>query len=719
MAPASDACIGAPLALVTWDPDTGKFEFGPGLEALKAATGQNVPLAVVAVTGLPRTGKSSLLNQLVRELQGSELPPQHGFKTGHTTEACTQGLDMWWPPLPVRLPAAGADRDAADGRPTHRLLLLDVEGTSAARMSKSRSVRVMALTALLSSMFIYNSMNVIDEDAVERLGLVGEVVRRVREHAGAHTGGLGKHAPTFVWVLRDAHLQPAVINGREETPTEYMERQLAPLARKGTNVADPDGGGGAGGGGGGASDDPRVALGALFPHANECRMLPQPLADGARLRAGAGPGSLAAAELAPAFREGVRELATLIGALARPKSWAGVQPAAGCPSSGVRNGDGHSGGIDGAGAASTPVTGPVLAALLEAYVGAINSGAVPVIADAWEATLRRECDRACAAAEEAYEAAWAEGPEPQDAHQLQQRHEACLGAAQMEFEAIAVGPAPLQSHFQQQWRGAVQSRYNERLAGLLGRQAEAARRQAEEAQRETAQARQEMRDAQERAAAALQQAAAAAAQAAAAQQHAAAAQQEAAEAREVAAEARQAVSQAQRQAAAANAEAGRSRQQADAERERAEAARRQAEELQRRETEARRSMAEAALRAEEAQRQCAAYERARQEEQRRAEEAARRAEAERHQAAAAQQEAAAARQRAELEAQQRDEAARRARHAEQLQQAAEAERQQAEEASLQAAAAKKGAEVERDRARGAALVTAVAAALALLLRLRT
>lgn len=52
---------------------------------------------------------------------------------------------MWWPPLPVRLPQAGMDSDgsvaatgavsrAAAGRPTHRLLLLDVEGTSAARM---------------------------------------------------------------------------------------------------------------------------------------------------------------------------------------------------------------------------------------------------------------------------------------------------------------------------------------------------------------------------------------------------------------------------------------------------------------------------------------------------------------------------------------------------------------------------------------------------------
>ncbi|KAG2442763.1 hypothetical protein HXX76_002844 [Chlamydomonas incerta] len=711
MAPVSDACRGGPLALVTWDADTGKFEFGPGLEALKTAAGpDNVPLAVVAITGLPRTGKSSLLNQLVRELLGLELPPEYGFTTGHTTEACTQGLDMWWPPLPVRLPPVGADMDsgAAGGRPTHRLLLLDVEGTSAARMSKSRSVRVMALTALLSSLFVYNSMNVIDEDAVERLGLVGEVVRRVREHAGAHTGGLGRHAPAFVWVLRDAHLQPAVINGREETPTEYMERQLAPLSRKGANGAHGPGDADADGCGigGGAGDDPRQALRALFPHANECRMLPQPLADGTRLRAGAGPGSLGVAELAPAFREGVAELAALIAARARPKSWGG-EPAPGS-TPGARRGGGEDG------AAPTPVTGPVLAALLEAYVAAINSGAVPVIADAWEATLRRECDRACTAAEAAYEAAWAEGPqdtEPQDTQQLLQRHQACLAAACREYEAIAVGPAHLKSHFEQQWRAAVQSRYNERLAALLGRQAETARRKAEEAQREAAQSRRGMEEAQERAAAALRQAEAAAAQAAAAQC-------EAAEAREVAAAARQAVAQAQRQADAATAEAGRSRQQAEAERERAEAARRQAEELQRREADARRSMAEAALRAEEAQRQCAAYEKARQAERHRAEEAARLAEAERQQAVAAQRDAEEARRRAEAEARQREEAARRARHAEQLRQTAEAERQQADEASRQAAAEKKGAEVERDRARGAALITAVAAAVAMLLRLR-
>lgn len=74
----------------------------------------------------------------------------------------------------------------------------------------------------------------------------------------------------------------------------------------------------------------------------------------------------------------MRELATLIAARARPKSWGGGQAPGATPTAGSACEGG--GGC----AAATPVTGPVLAALLEAYVGAINSGAVPVIADAWE-----------------------------------------------------------------------------------------------------------------------------------------------------------------------------------------------------------------------------------------------------------------------------------------------------------------------------------------------
>jgi hypothetical protein len=43
----------------------------------------------------------------------------------------------------------------------------------------------------------------------------------------------------------------------------------------------------------------------------------------------------------------------------------------------------------------------VLAALAEAYVAAINAGAVPTIATAWQGVAEQECRRAAEAAEAA------------------------------------------------------------------------------------------------------------------------------------------------------------------------------------------------------------------------------------------------------------------------------------------------------------------------------
>ena len=45
------------------------------------------------------------------------------------------------------------------------------------------------------------------------------------------------------------------------------------------------------------------------------------------------------------------------------------------------------------------VTGPVLAGLVEAYVHAINEGAVPTIATAWQGVAEAESRRAAEAAE--------------------------------------------------------------------------------------------------------------------------------------------------------------------------------------------------------------------------------------------------------------------------------------------------------------------------------
>jgi hypothetical protein len=80
-----------------------------GLRLLEELSG--TPIAVLAVAGMYRTGKSFLLNQLV------DAP---GFRVGSTTESCTRGIWMWvagpeiWTPPPET--------------PDARLLVLDTEG---------------------------------------------------------------------------------------------------------------------------------------------------------------------------------------------------------------------------------------------------------------------------------------------------------------------------------------------------------------------------------------------------------------------------------------------------------------------------------------------------------------------------------------------------------------------------------------------------------------
>lgn len=60
------------------------------------------------------------------------------------------------------------------------LVLLDTEGLGSYKKSKTYDVQIFALTILLSSFFIYNSMGTIDEKALDRLSLVTELTKAIR-----------------------------------------------------------------------------------------------------------------------------------------------------------------------------------------------------------------------------------------------------------------------------------------------------------------------------------------------------------------------------------------------------------------------------------------------------------------------------------------------------------------------------------------------------------
>ena len=310
------------------------------------------PVAVVAVAGRYRTGKSFLLNHVL--LRAHENNDQEtGFPVGPTTQPCTKGLWLW--------PRAARTRnDGPDGRPCH-VLVIDTEGTGATNSNDTRDTRIFALALLLSSYFIYNSQGSIDEPALANLQVVTEVSRMVRVQAAEETSmprapwnapssedsedageELSDFFPTFMWVVRDFVLEMRGEDGAALQESEYLEEALRC------------------GRGGAAKDEIRQALLQAFP-ARDCATLVRPCNDEAKLRQ---LNTMPESEMRPEFVEQATRLRAK--ALAAPAKTVHGQA----------------------------VTGAMLAALCESYAQAIAQGGAPVIETAWTYVCADQCRRA-------------------------------------------------------------------------------------------------------------------------------------------------------------------------------------------------------------------------------------------------------------------------------------------------------------------------------------
>eukprot|EP00882_Tetradesmus_deserticola_P030218 GHRQ01033913.1.p1 GENE.GHRQ01033913.1~~GHRQ01033913.1.p1 ORF type:complete len:102 (+),score=23.36 GHRQ01033913.1:746-1051(+) len=79
----------APLQLISIGNATGRMSCGE--EALACLRDIKTPVGVVAVCGRARTGKSTILNQL--------LGQSTGFQLAHSHRPCTKGLWIWSKPF--------------------------------------------------------------------------------------------------------------------------------------------------------------------------------------------------------------------------------------------------------------------------------------------------------------------------------------------------------------------------------------------------------------------------------------------------------------------------------------------------------------------------------------------------------------------------------------------------------------------------------------------
>ena len=322
-----------------------------------------------------------------------------GFTVGPTVRPCTKGLWMW--SSPVR---------AADG--TH-LVLLDSEGIDAYDQTAQYATQIFSLAVLLSSTFVYNQMGGIDEAALDRLALVTEMTKHVRVRSGdaASADELGAFSPELVWLLRDFYLD-LEDDGRAISTGEYLERALRRVPG-GNPSAD-------------AKNLIRDSITALFPR-RDCVALVRPCADEKVLRR---LDEADRSQLRPEFLEGLDALADRVLRAARPKE------------------------VDGC-----VVTGPALAALARAYVGAINAGAVPAIATAWQGVAEAQCREAVDAALGAYDRAYAEAaPAPEEAD-LGAAHRRAAAAAADAFGARAMGSAAIRSGFEARLRAECERRF--------------------------------------------------------------------------------------------------------------------------------------------------------------------------------------------------------------------------------------------------------------------
>ncbi|KAJ1444801.1 guanylate-binding protein [Pelagophyceae sp. CCMP2097] len=368
----------------------------------------------IAVVGLYRTGKSSLLNFL----NGKQI----GFRVGPSVSRCTRGVWIYGRPQEVTL---------ADGSRC-AVLLLDTEGVGGLEADSQYDTRIFALSCLMCASLVYNSLGSIDENAIGQLSFVaqlskhirfspppdpslaepqpgdatGDGARRLRDaaarsaaEADEDAAALCQFMPSFTWVLRDFALELCDERGDAITADEYLESALRP--QKGYEAAVLE------------RNRVRSMLTAFFSRRG-CAALVRPINDEAKLQQ---IDELPPRELRPEFRAGVADLRDSLFAPenVRPKTIRGAR-----------------------------LNGSTYLELLRQYVDAVNGGGVPVISSAWDHVASAECAAAQSAASDLYDSSMAAVEAPGgvfEADALAQHCARAEAAAVAAFDARAVGDA--------------------------------------------------------------------------------------------------------------------------------------------------------------------------------------------------------------------------------------------------------------------------------------
>ncbi|XP_058537290.1 guanylate-binding protein 7 [Ochotona princeps] len=304
------------------------------------------PVMVVGIVGLYHTGKSYLMNRLAGQ--------NNGFPLGSTVRSETKGIWMWCVPHPLK--------------PNHTVVLLDTEGLGDVEKGDPKNdLWIFALAVLLSSTLVYNSLGTINHQALEQLHFVTELTEFIRTRSSPISDEVEDSAefvsffPDFVWAVRDFILE-LNLDGRPITEDEYLENAL-----KSTPDENP---------GMQKSNKCRTCIRHLFPR-RKCFVFSWPISNKKLL---AHLDKVSEDQLEPDFKNQTEKFCSHIFTNGETKT--------------LRQG--------------IIVTGNRLGSLVEMYVDAINSGAVPCLEDAVTTLAERENTKAVQKAADHYTAQMAQ-----------------------------------------------------------------------------------------------------------------------------------------------------------------------------------------------------------------------------------------------------------------------------------------------------------------------
>ncbi|XP_014919892.3 guanylate-binding protein 4-like [Acinonyx jubatus] len=320
---ASGLTMEAPICLIK----NKEEELVVNPEALEILDKISQPVVVVGIAGLSRTGKSYLMNRLAGQ--------NHGFRMNATVRSETKGIWMWCVPH--------------SSKKNHILVLLDTEGLGdVKKVNPKNDSWIFALTVLLSSTLIYNSIGTINHQALEQLHYVAELTQLIRAKSSTpdeveDSTEFVSFFPDFVWTVRDFTLE-LKIDESSITEDEYLEDALKLIP--GTNPKIQN------------SNIPRECIRQFFPK-RKCFIFDRPTNDKNLL---AHIENVPEDQLDSSFRKQSNKFCTYIFTHTKTKT--------------LREG--------------IIVTGNRLGTLLKAYVDAIKTGEVPCLENVVTALAQRE-----------------------------------------------------------------------------------------------------------------------------------------------------------------------------------------------------------------------------------------------------------------------------------------------------------------------------------------